>query len=164
MSKEYREKFGTEIEPTVNEEMRKYCQRPGVYDEEGKPQYFTEQHHLKECDVNNIIKKYDSTGILSHINQIEAKYGDMSGNDYKTMLDTVMKARDDFNELPSKIRKRFRNNPEELLRFMEDPTNRKEAIELGLIKGEWTEETDGLGEHIKSDQERVKEKEEEEKI
>ena len=37
----------------------------------------------------------------------------------------------------------------ELLHFMENPENRQEAIELGLINQAWTEETDGLGEHVK---------------
>lgn len=149
MSKEYCQKFGLESKATTTAEMREYCKRPGVYDADGKPQYYTEQHHKKECDVNNIIKKYDRTGLLSHVNKIEATYGDMTGLDYREMLDKVMDAKNKFNELPSNIRKRFRNKPEELLRFMEDPSNREEAIRIGLIHPETPPEEDGLGEHVK---------------
>lgn len=154
MSKEYRETTGLNGERKVSEEMRLFCQRPGRKDEDGKPLYFTEQSHKDHCNVNHIINKYDKTGILTHMNTIEAKFGDMTGNDYKTMLDTVLEAKRNFKELPSNIRKRFDNNPEKLLAFMENPANRDEAIKLGLIDGRWSEATDGLGEHIKSDSER----------
>lgn len=41
---------------------------------------------------------------------------------------------------------------------MEDPSNRDEAIELGLIDKNWTENTDGLGEHVPEGQNVKKQK------
>lgn len=148
MSKEYCEKFAKISDPTTTEIMRIHCQRPGTMDKDGNPVYFTEQSHKRITDVNYIIKQYDKTGLIIHQNKIEAQYGDMTGDDYKTMLDTVIKAQNAFDELPSKIRKRFNNSPEEYLRFFEDPDNRDEAKQLGLIRADSHPDTDGLGEHV----------------
>lgn len=155
MGKEYREKFGVDITPVTSQAMREYCQRPGEFDEDGNPVYFTEQHHKDQCDVNKIIAKYDKTGLIQHVSRIEAQFGDVTGLEFKQAMDLVVDAKALFDDLPSNIRNRFQNNPEFLLRFMEDPGNRDEAISLGLIKETWTEETDGLGEHIRDDSERV---------
>lgn len=152
MSKQYCIDNNLTGQPTTSPEMRVFCQRPGNHDEDGNPIYFTEQSHKINCDVNAIIKKYDKTGLISHISRFEAQFGDLSGNDFKTMTDKIINANNQFNNLPSEIRNRFQNNPEELLRFMENPLNRDEAIDLGLINRKWTPDTDGLGEHVKEGQ------------
>lgn len=132
-------------------DMRKWCQRPGKVDKDGNIIYVTEQAHKDMCDVNKIIKRYDKTGLISHVSKIEAKIGDLTGDDFKAMSDQIIEANNMFDKLPSEIRNRFRNNPEELLRFMEDPNNRDEAISLGLIAKTWKEHLDGLGEHVVRD-------------
>lgn len=136
--------------------MREFCQRPGRKFKDGKMMYTTEQGHKKECDINEILKKYDKTGLITHVNRIEAKFGDFTTGQYKTMMDQITDAKEMFQKLPSGIRNRFQNNPGKLLDFMDKPENREEAIKLGLIRADWTPETDGLGEHIKSDDDRKK--------
>lgn len=160
MSKDYCEKTGKNSSPTTPAELRVHCQRPGRQDEDGKPIYFTEQNHKKECDINNIIKKYDKTGLISHISRFEAKFGDLTGLDFKTMQDAVKGAQSSFNALPPDIRNRFENDPGKLLAFMEDPKNRQEGIELGIISAEMAENLDGFGEHVKQPIENIEEKEE----
>lgn len=145
----YAEKNPDKIKKTTDDEMRLHCQRPGKVDEDGNILYTTEQFHKKECDVNEIIKKYDKTGLISHISGFEAEFGDMTGHDFKQAQDLILGAQAQFNQLPAEIRKRFDNSPENLLEFMEHEENRAEAIELGLINEKWTPETDGLGEHVK---------------
>jgi hypothetical protein len=147
MSEAFKQKFGTK--KVSKAAMREWCQRPGKRNKDGTIQYFTEQHHKRECDVNEIIKKYDKQGIITHVSKFEARFGDMSGADFKSMQDKITGAISMFNELPSGIRNRFDNSPAELLHFMDNPNNRQEAIDLGLIRESWTPETDGLGEHIK---------------
>lgn len=161
MGQLYRQLKMFEGERTTTDEMRKFCQRPGKRDEEGNLVYYTEQAHKDTCDVNKIIKKYDKTGLINHVSRMEAKYGDMTGLDYKEALDKVKGAEKMFLELPSAIRKRFEQSPQKFLAFMADGKNRDEAIALGIIDPRWTPETDGLGEHIKSDLERKIEKDEE---
>lgn len=157
MGKEFRDKFNVDNEPTTTPEMRELCQRPGRHDEHGNIIYFTEQAHKDACDVNKIIRKYDKTGLISHISKIEGQFGDVSGEDFKSMQDTIVRAQQMFDQLPSEIRVKFQNSPQTLLAFMDDPNNRQEAIDLGLIRADWTEATDGLGEHVKEGENITKE-------
>lgn len=147
MSNDYAKKYG-EAKPTTSAEMREYCKRPGSHDEDGNIQYTTEQAHKDQCDINKIIKRFDRTGLITHISKFEGKFGDLSGVDFQTMQNQVALAKNMFEELPSEIRARFNNNPADLLGFMDDPRNRQEAIDLGMIREEWTDESDGLGEHV----------------
>jgi len=149
MGKNYCKEMDVEGKPTTSEDMRIFCQRPGKTNEDGTPLYFTEQSHKRECDVNYIIQKYDKTGLISHISRFEGKFGDMTGLEFKAIQDKIANAQSMFNALPSEVRNKFNNDPSALLSFMDDPENRDEAIELGLIRNTWTEETDGLGEHVK---------------
>lgn len=149
MSLEYREATGKTYKSKTTIAMRQQCQRPGKKDEKGNILYFTEQHHKNECDVNQIIKKYDRTGLIMHVSNFEHKFGDMTGDDFKKAQDMIANAKSSFESLPSNIRKEFKNDPSELLKFMENPGNRDKAIELGLIDPGWTEATDGIGEHVK---------------
>lgn len=149
MGKEYREKFQKEGKATTTPEMRVFCQRPGATDLDGNIVYVTEQAHKDTCDVNKIIRKYDKQGLITHVSRFEAKFGDVTGLEFKAAQDKVIAAQAMFNELPSEIRNRFGNDPSKLLSFMDNPDNRDEAIKLGLINKNWTPETDGIGEHIK---------------
>lgn len=144
MSIDFKKALDANPELTVKE----WCKRPGRFDEDGII-YTTEQSHKEMCDINNIIAKYNRTGLITHVSKIEGYMGDMTGNDFHEMQNKIAKAVSMFNDLPSEIRKRFKNNPENLLQFMEDPNNREEGIELGLINKRWTKETDGFGEHVK---------------
>jgi phage internal scaffolding protein len=157
MSLEYAKKYGDE--KVSKEVMRDWCKRPGKKDKNGKNIYLTEQAHKKETDINLIIQKYDKTGLISHVSSFEGRFGDLTGLEFKEMMDKVTNAQSMFNNLPAEIRKEFDNTPEKLLTFMENPENRQRAIELGLIDSEWTEATDGLGEHVKEG-ENIKEEEE----
>ena len=142
------------IEKSVN--MRDWSKRPGKTNKDGSPLYFTEQAHKSECDVMQIIRRYDKTGLISHVSNIEAQFGDMTGIDFQTMQNKVLEAEESFAKLPSEIRKEFENSPAKLLEFMDNPDNREKAIELGLIRADWTEDTDGLGEHVKLGENKVK--------
>lgn len=148
MGKLYRIKTGDVGVSKTSPEMRIFSQRPGRRDKDGKLIYFTEQNYKKECDVNMIVAKYDKTGLITHIQKFEAQFGDLTGLDFKQAQDLIANARNQFEQLPSHIRKRFRNSPEYLLHFMEDENNREEAIRLGLINSNTPPERDGLGEHV----------------
>lgn len=149
MSDAYAKKYPKQVKKSLTTPaMRKHVSRPGNHDEDGNPIYFTEQAHRERCDINSILNKYDKNGLITHISKFEAEFGDTTGVEFKAMQDKVSAARSSFARLPSKIRKEFENSPMKLLSFMDDPNNREKAINLGLIKRTWTQETDGLGEHI----------------
>jgi len=92
----------------------------------------TKQSFTKECDINNIMAKYQKTGAIDHVTKHEASYGFASSDDFQTSLEIVAKGRDMFNELPSSIRTKFENDPAKFLDFVQDNNNQAEMVELGL--------------------------------
>lgn len=92
-----------------------------------------EQDHRERVNINTIVAKARRTGFLPFRN-VQAEYGDFSaGVDFHTAQNRVIEAQARFQEVPSKIRKRFENDPGKLLDFLMDENNREEAIALGLI-------------------------------
>lgn len=99
----------------------------------------TKQSHQAECDINNIIKQFKISGMVTHVNaQMQAgAYQDLPDDmDFQVALETVRLGEVAFATLPSKIRDRFGNDPETFLGFMSNPENEKEARELGLLKAQ----------------------------
>ena len=95
----------------------------------------TQQHFKEESEINNIIKKHDKNGIIESVARGNARYGDFSlVQDYKSSLDTIREANDNFMEIPSEIRKQFNNNAGEFFNFVQDPNNQSELIKMGLTK------------------------------
>jgi len=164
MSNSYLQKVGIGKGPFTTSEMREHCKRPGTTDENGKIIYFTEQHHKEYCDINNIVKKYDTTGLLQNVTEAEGKYGDVSGLEYKEALDLVIGMESTMAEMPSHIRKYFKNDPRLFAEFMENPDNREKAIELGLINRAWEPDLDGLGEHVTKEQAKERDKPKKEQV
>ena len=92
-----------------------------------------QQHHKDECDINVILERFGKTGQLP-VNAISGTYGDFSGvHDYHTALNTLIASKSEFEALPANIRKKFANEPSNLIEFLNDPKNKDEAIELGLV-------------------------------
>ncbi len=87
-----------------------------------------------ECDINNIMKKYQKTGVLDFVNTHQAQYGDATGIDFQNAMQRVAKSREMFADLPSSIRKRFDNDPAQFLDFVNDANNAEEARKMGLIR------------------------------
>lgn len=148
MGKAYRDATGKIGSKKTTKQMRELSQRPGTRDEDGNLVYMTEQSHKDMCDVNKIIRKYDRDGLITHVSKFEAHFGDVTGLEFKAAQDQVIAAQRMFDDLPSNIRKEFGNDPGNLLSFMDNPDNRDKAIELGLIRGDWSIDQDGIGEHV----------------
>lgn len=93
----------------------------------------TKQSFKAECDINNIMKRYEKTGIIEHVAKRPPNYGDFSDvTDYQASVNKVMEAQEGFMRLPSKVRSRFQNDPGQFLEFMNNPINIEEMISLGL--------------------------------
>lgn len=96
-----------------------------------------QQHMKDECDINMIVERFGVTGRIP-VTPLEPSYGDFSGvGDYHTALNKINATKEEFMALPAKIRARFSHDPYELVNFLMDEANRSEAIELGLINGEY---------------------------
>lgn len=92
----------------------------------------TKQSFKAECDINQIMSRYLKTGVLEHVRDNAARFLDVTGADFQDAQLLVAEANSMFHSLPSAIRTRFENSPAEFLKFMENPANAQEAIELGL--------------------------------
>lgn len=93
----------------------------------------TKQSFRDECDINNVMKKWEKTGLITSVNRISAQYIDLSDTPtYQEAQNVVLAADTMFNALPAQLRGRFRNNPAEFLSFMDDGRNTQEIADLGL--------------------------------
>jgi len=92
----------------------------------------TKQSFTKECDINNIMRKYQKTGAIDHVNKHEASYGYATSDDFTASMEIVARGKTMFEELPSSIRTKFENDPAKFLDFVQDEENTKEMQELGL--------------------------------
>lgn len=97
----------------------------------------TEQCHKNECDINNVIKKYDKHKIFTHVNNTIGHYGDYTEVDeFAVALNKVAKAQELFDALPSEIRKEFNNDPGDYIEFVTNPENMDKMVEMGLAKAQ----------------------------
>lgn len=94
----------------------------------------TKQSFAGECDINRIMKRYVSTGVLPGVG-IPGTYGDFTGpSELLDAYELVKTAEAQFASLPAQVRERFRNRPSEFLAFVGDEKNREEAEKLGLLR------------------------------
>lgn len=92
----------------------------------------TKQSMKAECDINNILRKYQKTGNISHFAKHAGYYDYAPAVDYMEALDIVAKAQQMFRELPAETRREFRDDPAAFLDFVQDPDNLPRMRELGL--------------------------------
>lgn len=108
-------------------------QRNPIIDESGE--VLTKQADKNSCDINLMMARYQATGELPHAPYKKPKYGDFSqAQNFQDALDLVQEAEVNFQNLPAKVRAKFKNNPFEVLNFLDNAENLEEAIELGLIE------------------------------
>lgn len=91
-----------------------------------------QQQFKNDCDINSIMARFQKTGALDHVSRYQPQYGIASPNDYHKSMNIITRAQQMFDDLPSSLRNRFNGSPEELLEFVQNPENAKEADELGL--------------------------------
>jgi phage internal scaffolding protein len=94
-----------------------------------------QQHFAVDADINNIMHSYQQTGILGDpLAVVKPSFGDFSSEfDYQVAYNQILEAQEMFAELPSDLRRRFGDDPGQLLHFLADPGNREEAVKLGLV-------------------------------
>ncbi len=91
------------------------------------------QQFAKECDINNILKRFGKSGQLDHLAAKPPEYGVVEGSDLHTLMNVVAEANSAYESLPDLLRDRF-SSPSALVAFLGDESNRDEAIDLGLVE------------------------------
>lgn len=95
----------------------------------------TKQSFVAQCDINNIIKQFRQTGQIAHMSAraLQGTYEDLPDPmDFQDALNIVLDSEAAFATLPSQVRARFGNDPNEFLSFMANPANQDEIIKMGL--------------------------------
>lgn len=88
----------------------------------------TKQSFKEECDVNNILRKYEKTGLITHVAAYKGRYEELPDPiEYQDALHAIRDAEVAFSSLPSKVRRYFNNDPAAFL-----SATSEELIELGL--------------------------------
>lgn len=100
---------------------------------------YTSQQFKDECDINVIMRRYQSTGEMPILNQGNAQFLDVSSSlVFQDSMNFIADAQSMFNELPSVIRDRFYNDPGQFLNFCSNDANRLELAQMGLLSPEAT--------------------------
>lgn len=93
----------------------------------------TKQEFAEECSMQNILDRANRGGTYM-VNSASPMFGDFLGlPDYQGSLDFIIRSREMFDQLDYRIKERFANDPGKLLAFLEDGSNRDEAVKLGLL-------------------------------
>lgn len=104
--------------------------QPGEEGYDGK----TQQHFKEECDINTIVNNFLKTGELPENIRLP-QYIDYEGIfDFRTAMETMMKAEEAFMELPAPLRAEFNNSPQDYLEFVTNPNNYDALKAKGLLK------------------------------
>lgn len=94
----------------------------------------TKQAFANEVDINKIVAGFEKTGMVTHLNSKEPFYGDVSALvGYQECLDIVQKADELFMGMDARVRERFKNDPVEMIAFLQDEKNIDEAVTLGMV-------------------------------
>jgi len=118
----------TEIRSAYSERQRVYALPSG--------DSMTQQSFAESCDINNIMAKYQKTGVVDHVAKFNANYHDCSSLTFTESQMIIASAQNMFNELPAAARKAFNNQPAEFLDFvdnLDEDTAAAELHALGLL-------------------------------
>lgn len=95
------------------------------------------QEMRDECDINYLMDRFQRTGVLvdpSMVGKRQAAFEDYTDvGDFTDCQNRLVAAREAFESLDAKVRRRFANDPGRVIEFLSDVSNRSEAIALGLI-------------------------------
>lgn len=94
----------------------------------------TKQEFASDCDINVIMARYLAAGELPNIRQDYPQYADATGQDFQEAMNFVAGANSMFQQMPSRIRNRFDNDPGAFIDFCSDERNREEMAQMGLLK------------------------------
>lgn len=116
--------------PTVYDQ---YFRNPNAEGTTCPEHTLTRASEAAACDINNIMRRFEKTGILPE-GKAPPYFGDVSQiGDYRTMQHQMIAAQNLFDQLPLETRQLFDHSVAALLDFVADPANKSYAQELQLL-------------------------------
>ena len=96
----------------------------------------TQQHYKAECDINNIMRRFNAGQEITHVNPATPQYGAVGAQTFTEAMFLVKDTEREFYKLPSEIRKEFMNDASLYLDAISDPDQAGKLRELGLLPPE----------------------------
>jgi len=90
-----------------------------------------------ECDINNILAKFQKTGSLTHAKDYGGQYGEVESVTFHDAMNIVKDTQNMFDALPSTLRNKFNHSPGQFLDFVQNPENLPEMHEMGLTSSSY---------------------------
>ena len=112
-----------------------FSPRIPVFETNDEPS-MTQQHFKDSCDINQIVAKFQTTGVINHVKQYGDVYGEMDGATFTDNMMAVTRAQNMFNDLPSSTREFFDHDPAKFLDYvdcLDEASDLAEAAQLGLL-------------------------------
>jgi len=92
------------------------------------------QSDKEDADINTIVRRFGLTGELPG-DLAMPRSGDFVGlPDFHSAMNLVRATQEEFLRVPAHIRERFNNDPQRLMAFLDDSSNRDEAKRLGFLR------------------------------
>lgn len=98
----------------------------------------TQQQFKDEADINYIVSMYDSSGVMPTFHgdgqPTQPVFGDFASlpDNAQEMYNRMIEAKNNFDNLPLEVRKRFNYDPAAFLEFADNPENLDELVAMGL--------------------------------
>jgi hypothetical protein len=84
----------------------------------------TRQEFAEDCDINSIMARYETTGVMHAPFAKEAHYADYTNvPDLMTAMQVMRDAEQAFMLLPAAVRRQFDNDPVEFVEYASKPEN-----------------------------------------
>lgn len=95
----------------------------------------TDQSQKKKCDINNILKIYQKTGVMPHVKEGLAQYLDVSEvPNLEEAHEIIKEANALFMELPADVRRLCDNNPEKLHDVLVNENYQDLLLSYGILE------------------------------
>ncbi|QXP08181.1 MAG: internal scaffolding protein [Arizlama microvirus] len=96
------------------------------------------QHHQKDlCDINKIMARARRNGYVDPqlIKKRQGIFNELTAVMYSIydVADAHEAVETAFKSIPANVREKFQNDPTTMFKFINDPKNLAEAVELGLL-------------------------------
>lgn len=110
-----------------------YRTNGGTYEVHPGGPSLTRQEFAAECDINEIMRRYETTGVLPNDGR-EPQYVDFTEipEDLMSTLAMMDRAQQAFMTLPARVRREFENNPHAFVEYASHPDNLDQMREWGL--------------------------------
>lgn len=96
----------------------------------------TRQEFAKECDVNELMRRYQKTGVMP-VGRTEPRYLDCTAvPQFHDAMQLFLQAEAAFMRLPAVVRREFDNDPEQFVAFAQNADNLPKLREWGLAEPE----------------------------